>query len=495
MAVLISFAGAGVMEAQIDWPSFGGDSQRTGWERSDTRITRENVKDFELVLKRKFPDAHAGPLSLTPPVIVGLLISYRGFKELAFAADGSNTIWSIDADLNRVFWKRQFEPEKATSACAQTVATMPALVPPVVFGKRAARGHRRPALPGNEFGEVRPVFAVSSDGKLHKLNTSDGSDLSTPLDFLPANVRASPLTIHDGTIYASSATGCGGAPSGIWAIDLTVPDPRAVSFTWQGTSAYGLGGPAFGNDGTVYLQTGPDTMQSLTPNDLKPKERLTLPENPSGKIAAGYNAPTPVVLESSGRDLIISSTSEGRLFIVDEKSFGGVDHKTPLSQTAPLAAAGGVIWGGLAGWKDSDGKVWVFAPVWGKLNPELKAARTNGPVTHGAIVAFKLEEQDGKPVLSPAWVSHDMRSPVPPVTTSGAVFALSAGEYSSNGRPNGHSHATLCGLDAQTGEEIYSTGNQVTAPGALTGLTVSNGRVYFATADGTLYAFGIRLEI
>jgi len=129
LAVLISFAGAGVMEAQIDWPSFGGDSQRTGWERSDTRITRENVKDFELVLKRKIAGPHAGPRSLTPPVIVGLLISYRGFKELAFAADGSDTIWSVDADLNRVFWKRQFEPEKAragAAVCAQTVATMPA---------------------------------------------------------------------------------------------------------------------------------------------------------------------------------------------------------------------------------------------------------------------------------------------------------------------------------------------------------------------------------
>ena len=498
LVVLISFAGMGITEAQIDWPSFGGDSQRTGWERSDTRITRENVKDFELVLKRKFPDPHAGPRFLTPPVIVGLLISYRGFKELAFAADGSDTIWSVDADLNRVFWKRRFEPEKTkpgASTCAQTVATMPALVPPVVFGKRAAGAHRRPALPGNEFGEVRPVFAVSNDGKLHKLNTSDGSDLSAPLDFLPANVKASPLTIHDGTIYASSASGCGGAERGIWAIDLTVPDPKAVSFTWQGTSAHGLGGPAFGNDGTVYLQTGLNTIQSFTPNDLKPKERLTLSENPLGKSAAGHNAPTPVVLDSHGRDLIVSSTSDGRLFIVDDKSFGGDNHKTPPSQTAPLAASGGGIWGGLAGWKDPDGKLWVFAPVWGKLNPDLKPTRTNGPVTSGAIVAFKVEEQDGKPVLTPAWVSSDMRSPVPPVTTSGAVFALSAGAYTSDGRPQGRSHATLCGLDAQTGEEIYSSGNQVTAPGALTGLTVSNGRVYFATADGTLYAFGIRLEI
>lgn len=484
LAVLITYAGAGVMRAQIDWPSLGGDSQRTGWEKSDTRITRDNVKNFELVLKRKFAYAHTGPRSLTPPVIVGLLISYRGFKELAFVADGSDAIWSVDADLNRVFWKRQFEPKAAPSTCKQALASMPALVPPVAFGRHSAGGHRRPALPGNNFGEMRPLFAVSNDGKLHQLNTSDGSDLSAPLDFLPAKVKTSSLTIHDGTVYASSAAGCGGGPAGIWAIDLTVPDPRVVSFTWEGNSAYGLAGPAFGNDGAVYLETAPDTIQSFSPNDLTPKARLSLSRNPSSTTAVGLNAPTPVVFEFNGRDLIVSATSDGRLFIVDDKSFGGPDHNKPLSQTLPLAAPGGGIWGGLASWKDAAGKRWVLAPVWGKLNPDLKPAKTNGAVTNGAIAAFQVEEQDGNPVLTAAWVSRDLHSPVPPVSTSGAVFAL-----------DNSTHATLYGLDAQTGEELYSSGKQVTAPGALTGLTVSNGRVYFATADGALYAFGVHLEI
>ena len=495
LAVLISLTGAGLTQAQIDWPSYGGDAQRSGWEKSDTRITRDNVKDFELVLKRNFAYKRTGPRSLTPPVIVGLLISYRGFKELAFVADDTGTIWSVDVDLNRVFWKRQFDDKtKARSACG-VIASMPALAPPVVFGRRSASGHRRQAIPGNGFGEVRPVFAVSGDGKLHKLNTSDGTDLSKPLDFLPAGIKTSPLTIHDGTIYASSAAGCGGAENGIWAIDLTVPDPHAVNFTWKGPSVNGIGGPAFGNDGTVYLQTGPNTIQSFTPNDLKPQDRLTLSDHPAPKTASGFNTVTPVVFEFNGADLIVSSTSDGRLFIVDNKSFGGDGHKTPLFETPPLTAPGGGIWGGLSSWKDADGKLWLFAPIWGKLNPDLKTGRTNGTVVNGAIVAFTVEEHDGKPVLTPAWVSPDMHSPVPPVTTSGAVFTLSAGAYSSTGRANKSSHATLFGLDAQTGEPLYSSGDQVTAPGALTGLTVSNGRVYFATADGTLYAFGVHLEI
>ena len=115
---------------------------------------------------------------------------------------------------------------------------------------------------------------------------------------------------------------------------------------------------------------------------------------------------------------------------------------------------------------------WVAAPVWGAANPDLKvpAAASNGAAPNGSVIAFKLDEQNGAPVLVPAWISRDLKSPVPPVITSGVVFALSTA-----GR------AILYGLDAATGKELYSTANQVTAPGALTGMTVANGRVFFTT--------------
>ena len=80
-----------------------------------------------------------------------------------------------------------------------------------------------------------------------------------------------------------------------------------------------------------------------------------------------------------------------------------------------------------------------------------------------------------------------MTSPEPPVITSDVVFALSAGSS-----PSGH--ATLYALDALTGKELYSTGNQVAALGNLTGMSIANGRIFFTTADNTLYAFGVFLE-
>ncbi len=68
----------------------------------------DNVKDFQLVLKRKLENQQSGQYALTPPVVVGLLISYSGFKELGFVAGSSGNLWSIDLDVNKVFWQKNF---------------------------------------------------------------------------------------------------------------------------------------------------------------------------------------------------------------------------------------------------------------------------------------------------------------------------------------------------------------------------------------------------
>ncbi|MEJ7607705.1 MAG: PQQ-binding-like beta-propeller repeat protein [Bryobacteraceae bacterium] len=90
-------------------------------------------------------------------------------------------------------------------------------------------------------------------------------------------------------------------------------------------------------------------------------------------------------------------------------------------------------------------------------------------------------------MLTPAWVSRDMKSPQPPVITSGIVFGLASGE--------GSTPAVLYAFDGATGKEMYSSGNPVAAPANLTGVTIENGRVFFTTTDGHLYAFGVFLEI
>lgn len=472
----------------IDWPSYGGDPQRTGWEKSDSRITKENVKDIQLVLKRKLENGQTGPYALTPPVMIGRLISYRGFKELAFVTGSSGKVWAIDVDMDRIFWQKDLdggpEPHGANSACIDRVTAIPALTPPLNFARRRDRPAAGsvpapPAARGAETGFAgrHPLFVVAGDGKLHQLNTSDGSDQFPPLNFVPAGAKASSLSVHDGVLYTTTSGGCGGAPNAVWAIDLNEAAPKPVSYVAKSGTIAGLGGFAMGADGTVFVQTGAGesaTLLALTPKDLKLKQSF---------LTQGSGSVTPVVFTWKDREMVVSAGKNGRLYLLDAQSLGGEDHKTALYETAAISGAG--ISGGLSSWEDTEGTRWILAPVWGPASTELKAFLTAGPAPTGSVVAFKVEDHDGKPVLTPAWVSGDMQSPEPPVVTSGVAFALAAGAST---------HATLHALDATTGKEIYSTGTKVTAPASLTGLTVANGRVYFSTTDNTLYAFGIFLE-
>ena len=55
----------------------------------------------------------------------------------------------------------------------------------------------------------------------------------------------------------------------------------------------------------------------------------------------------------------------------------------------------------------------------------------------------------------------------------------------------GSRQATLYALDALTGKELWSSGNQIESWNHFSGLTVANGRAYIATFDGMLYCFGV----
>jgi hypothetical protein len=461
----------------IDWPFAGNDAQRTGWEKSDSSITMDNVKDFKLVMKMSLDPKVKGARSFSAPVVLGRIISYRGFKELAFVQSSSDGLWAIDADMNRVFWEKHFEKPSHTpkntgpnaAMCSGSVAAMPSLMPAPVFAPRqpGAPPAPRPAPPANAaksllsaggFGGPRPAFAISSDGKLHLMNTSTGEDVTTAMSFIPPGAKASSLTVSNGVAYTTTIAGCGGVPAGVWAIDLNGEEPKVSSFP---VKAGDLRGIAFGTEGTVFAQTT-DSVVALAPKTLQISD--------SFKAPGGMANTTPVVFTWQNHELVVAAGKNGQLYVLDPKAL-----KTSLSETA----SAGTIWGGLSSWQGADGTRWVLAPTWGP-----KA---------GAIVAYRLVDSNGVPTLTQAWTSHDLASPEPPVITSGIVFALSAGEYANeNAKPTGH--ATLFAFDGVTGKELYSSGDQASAPANLTGVTLANGRVFFTTTDGTLYGFGIYLE-
>ena len=143
-------------------------------------------------------------------------------------------------------------------------------------------------------------------------------------------------------------------------------------------------------------------------------------------------------------------------------------------------------------------------PFWGPKHSQFTAPIEYGDVVRGAVAAFKMEDKAGKIVLTPAWLSRDMDQAEPPVVANGVVFAYGSGEntaqadvdsglgFNTAANRIAHStHATLYVLDAHTGTELWSSGDQIKSFNHFSGLSVANGRVYIGTYDGMLYSFAV----
>jgi len=218
---------------------------------------------------------------------------------------------------------------------------------------------------------------------------------------------------------------------------------------------------------------------------------------------------TPAIFDYKGRELMVDASKECRIYLMDTDSIGGDDHRTPIERTPLLcnedvnfASAG--IWGAMASWVDAKGTRWVLTPFWGAKHPKFKAPIEHGVVKYGAIAAFKVEDKNGKPTLVPAWISRDMNRAEPPIIANGMVFAYGNGEDTDQAYPDvglddvasrripGSTKAVLYALDAQTGKELWNSGDQIEKWNHWSGLSLANGRVYIGTFDNELYCFGIK---
>ena len=217
---------------------------------------------------------------------------------------------------------------------------------------------------------------------------------------------------------------------------------------------------------------------------------------------------TPAIFDYKGKELMVDAAKECRIYLMDTESIGGDDHRTPVYRTPLIcneevnfASAG--IWGSMASWEEPDGTRWVLTPFWGPKHSTFHAEIEHGEVKDGAIAAFHVEEPDGKLWLKPVWISRDMNRAEPPIIANDMVFTYGNGEdthqamydagltNTAEERIAGSTHAVLYVLDARTGKELWSSGDQIKSWNHWSGISLANGRVYIATFDGILYCFGI----
>jgi outer membrane protein assembly factor BamB len=503
--LLVALSVSGLHAA--DWLMFAGDPQRTGWAKNEKILSSENAAKLHLEWSLKLDNEAKQLNSLSPPIIVENVITPKGFKDIVITAGSSDKVFAIDADTGKVLWQKSFQIEGAPKnkeggwLCPNSLNATP------IIEKRN-----------------KSLHVLTSDGKLHTLNYVNGEDQKPPAQFVPPFAKTWSLNLNRGVLYTTTSQGCNGVRSAIFAMDLNDPNRTVRSIQSSptgGAGIWGRAGAAISNTtGLIYAETGDGSFDPETgkysdtflgvSSDMKLADYYT-PANRAwiSKKDLDMGNISPVIFPFENRELVAGGGKEGVLFLLDSKSLGGADHRTPLFRS-PLYTnedvdfAGRGFWGALSTWEDPKGTRWLYAPAWGP--PASTAPRfpiAYGETKGGSVMAFKVVSKDKTPVLEPAWMSSDMSVPEPVVIANGVVLALSNGEnvrqVDSGGRmltsheratsPTGN--ATLYALDAATGKELFSSGKTMPGFSHFSGLAVASGRVYVVTWDSTIYAFAV----
>ena len=243
------------------------------------------------------------------------------------------------------------------------------------------------------------VLALTSDGKLHSLFVSNGDEPDPPVQFVPPNAHARGLISYGNFAYVATTNGCGGVDDGVWALNLATGKVSQWKSAEQrrrrnGRSRCGSRWHALCRSGV--RNNGPGRAHSSTSRELQDGRR-------------GIHV-IPCGVRVQGKNLIAAATNDGRLHLLDAAA---LSTRLRSTESAPFSDPG-FDSGSLASWQDSSGTRWILAR--GERRHRSLEGRGQG---RGSLHS------------SPAWVSRDLVSPLPPGDRNGVVFALSSGEFRS----------------------------------------------------------------
>jgi len=495
-------------QSKSEWLTSSGSAARDAWQRAASKITPHNASKLQLLWKVKVDAKTMGMLSFREPVIVSGVKTADGDRTLAIFAGAANQVFAVDAADGKVVWqtklkwaseKPQEEGEGRGFICTNALSATPV------------------ASPAD--APVRRLYVITSDGYLRIMDLATGQETDPPIEVLSLPYgKPYGLNLVNNVLYTVTGQGCGGVPNALYAVNLanrklTVSQPPQAGL-------WGVAGPAIGTDGTIYFESGDGPYDAATGKLSTSVEAFTFSNDqlalkdyysPSNHIwltrrDLDMNA-TPVVFPYKGRDIIVASGKEGRYFLLDANSMGGANHETPLfrselysNKNVNFQTEG--TWGSMASWESKNGTRWVLGPTGG--DAAVKFPKSYGPTPHGGIIAMKVKEKDGKTVLEPAWTSRDMITSEPPIIVNGVVLVLAGGEftgqandaegglYSAEERIKRSVPAKLFALDATTGKELYSSGDQIASFLHQAGLSIAGDKILFGTFDGTIYCFGLK---
>jgi glucose dehydrogenase len=110
LSALLSAIASYAQSASRDWLTWGYDQERTGWNKGETILSKDNVSKLELKWSTQLstPTSELVLSTLTSPLVVEGVNTPQGRKTLVFVVGSDDTVFAIDADTGKILWQKRF---------------------------------------------------------------------------------------------------------------------------------------------------------------------------------------------------------------------------------------------------------------------------------------------------------------------------------------------------------------------------------------------------
>lgn len=455
-----------------DWPVFGYEPGRSGFNTSEHRIAGANVHRLHVRWQISL-----GGVADSTPILLDHVRVGRTFPSMLFQTRKDGVTLGIEALSGRIMWHYSTTGPNITDSTPAADPSGQSIYVPGVDGKvhklSAARGReeRAPGFPARitrmPQTEKDAAALNLANGYLYAVTSGYFGD-ATPYDGHVVSVKLSDGSTSVFNSLCSNRHGlpgphsCSQQRSGIWSRGGAVVDPassmngRIYAATGNGDFDANKGGHNYG-DSVISLSADLSSLLgSYTPTnydqleqgdiDLGSTSPAMLPEQPTSQ--------TPWMLVQGGKD--------GLLKLLNRAALPGVGNELQLI-TLPNE-----LFATPAVWTDASNRAWVFVTF-----PNVVQAYRMRTNSHGVSQLVRVWQ------ASPGQTSGEGTSPV---VANGVVFVSFDG--------------ALVALNALNGDTLWSSAmkssGKTIGPVHWESPIVVNGAVYCSDENGQLTAYSLR---